>query len=234
MSADEVLCRYANNCSDYGLWNDTETLGAGYHYYTVRASGGENYTTSSLLLPLLIEKKKPTLIRSNNTAEVNTSGLVGYWKFDEGLDNTTYDKSGYENNGTLNENNTWAAGRFGQSVNFNGSDGEVEISTTDLNLTKFTEDEGLSISMWVKPFLNYTWLISRDTGSGDGFRAYINNDTGNYDTVSVVWENSTNDAQYVTSSNKLNMSEWNFIAIIINNTHFRIDVNGITTTNTQS
>jgi len=50
LSASEILCRYGNNCT----WNDTVILNASYNYYTTRASGGENYTTSSLMLPFQV------------------------------------------------------------------------------------------------------------------------------------------------------------------------------------
>jgi len=56
LTDEEVLCRYGNNCSLYGLWNDTSALEDGYYYYTARSSEGENYTTTSLLLPLLVTK----------------------------------------------------------------------------------------------------------------------------------------------------------------------------------
>ena len=52
LTDEEVLCHYGNNCSAYGLWNETATLDPGYYYYTARASSGANYTSSSLLLPL--------------------------------------------------------------------------------------------------------------------------------------------------------------------------------------
>ena len=54
LSSDEILCHYGNNCSSYGLWNDTSTLDPGYYHYTARSSGGENYTSSSLLIPLTV------------------------------------------------------------------------------------------------------------------------------------------------------------------------------------
>jgi hypothetical protein len=52
LTASEVLCRYANNCSQAGLWNDTATLAKGYYYYTASTNGGQNYMSSSLRLPL--------------------------------------------------------------------------------------------------------------------------------------------------------------------------------------
>ena len=54
LTAAEILCLYENNCTQAGFNNETNVLPAGYHYYSARASGGQNYTISSLLLPLNI------------------------------------------------------------------------------------------------------------------------------------------------------------------------------------
>jgi hypothetical protein len=82
LSSEEILCHYANNCSESGFLNETITLGAGYHYYTARASEGENYTTSALLLPLNISKGSTTtrlfLNGTEGNRDYNTSQIANF------------------------------------------------------------------------------------------------------------------------------------------------------------
>jgi len=86
-----------------------------------------------------------TLSAQNQTA-VNQTGLVGYWKFDEGSGTTAYDSSGNGNNGILVNGPTWVAGKYGEALSFEGVDDYVEIAgNTDLN--PYTND--WTVSAWV-------------------------------------------------------------------------------------
>jgi hypothetical protein len=77
---------------------------------------------------------------------VNRTGLVGYWKFDEGSGTTAYDSSGNGNNGILVNGPTWVAGKYGEALSFDGVDDYVEIAeNTDLN--PYTND--WTVSAWV-------------------------------------------------------------------------------------
>ena len=49
------------------------------------------------------------------------SGLVGYWKFDEGSGTTAADLSGSGNNGTLVNGPSWTQGQVNGALSFDGS-----------------------------------------------------------------------------------------------------------------
>jgi len=53
------------------------------------------------------------------------SGLVGYWKLDEGSGSTSVDSSGQGNDGTLSPatggQDKWVTGKRGNALNFDGS-----------------------------------------------------------------------------------------------------------------
>jgi len=72
--------------------------------------------------------------------------LVAHWKFDEGSGNIAHDTSGNGNDGTLENGTEWTAGKFGDAVQFDGTDDYVNIGNAD-NLS-ITDD--LTFSMWVK------------------------------------------------------------------------------------
>ena len=51
----------------------------------------------------------------------NNLGLVGYWPMNEGVGTQAGDASGKGNAGILVGGSAWATGKFGKTVNFNGS-----------------------------------------------------------------------------------------------------------------
>ncbi|MBN2203075.1 MAG: DUF87 domain-containing protein [Candidatus Aenigmarchaeota archaeon] len=130
--------------------DETTVLPAGLWNYTCAYSTSENYSSSTSTSWMLISKAKPNITLSNNTAEVNTSGLVGYWKLDEGIGNTTYDASGWDNDGTLQNSThgvpTWTEGRFGQGLEFDGEGDYVEIQDSN-SLGSMNE---LTVEGWAK------------------------------------------------------------------------------------
>ncbi len=59
-------------------------------------------------------------IPNTTSAAAPTSGLVGYWNFDEGSGTVAADGSGSGNNGTIN-GATWVAGKVGSgALSFDG------------------------------------------------------------------------------------------------------------------
>src|SRR3989338_1965645 len=71
-------------------------------------------------------------------AQAQTSGLVGYWTFDEGAGTTANDSSGNNNTGTLTNGPTWTTGKIGQALNFDGSDDYVKIPGTATLMSNFS------------------------------------------------------------------------------------------------
>lgn len=73
------------------------------------------------------------------------NGLALYLPVDEGSGSTTYDESGNSNNGTIYGAPTWANGKYGKALSFNGSTDYVTIPTSSsLDATHWT------ISMWCR------------------------------------------------------------------------------------
>ncbi len=76
---------------------------------------------------------------------------VGEWKLDDGTGTTVTDTSGNANTGTLTNGPTWAQGKAGKAVKFDGTDDLIQFSTSN-----FLTNAG-SISAWVK---NDVWGAS--------------------------------------------------------------------------
>jgi hypothetical protein len=81
-----------------------------------------------------------------------TTGLVGWWKFDEATSGTcsgtTPDSSGQGNTGTCTNSPTYVAGKIGAgAMSFDGSTQYVDGG----NITAFNSMAALTVSAWVKP-----------------------------------------------------------------------------------
>lgn len=63
-----------------------------------------------------------------------TSGLIGYWKFDEGSGTSASDSSGNAYTGTLTNTPTWVAGQINSGLNF------VAASSQYVDVTGLTND----------------------------------------------------------------------------------------------
>ncbi len=72
------------------------------------------------------------------------SGLVGYWKLDEGSGVVAGDSSGGGHDGTLMGGTVWIAGRFGNAVGLDGSTGYIRVPRHGA-----FESPGISISLWM-------------------------------------------------------------------------------------
>ncbi|HKB06390.1 MAG TPA: LamG-like jellyroll fold domain-containing protein, partial [Gemmataceae bacterium] len=137
-------------------WNTTATLN-GSHTLTARARDAAGNATTSAGVPVTV---------SNAAA---ATGLVLALGFDEGTGSTTQDLSGTGNNGTLSNAAWTAAGRYGGSLSFNGTNAWVTVPhSTSLDLTT-----GMTLEAWVKPAVAmpagaWTTVLFKERPSVDG------------------------------------------------------------------
>ncbi|MEM7824702.1 MAG: LamG-like jellyroll fold domain-containing protein [Candidatus Aenigmatarchaeota archaeon] len=80
--------------------------------------------------------------------------LVGYWNLDEGSGTTAYDNSGNNNHGTLVNNPTWVAGKFGNALRFQNQMWHY-VNIPDSDILDFGTSD-FSVSFWYKAELPYT------------------------------------------------------------------------------
>ena len=75
------------------------------------------------------------------------SGLVGWWKFDEGNGTVAYDSSGNGNDGNLTNGPIWTDGKIGGALSFNNSNSEVNCGN-DSSLELSGE---ITLASWINP-----------------------------------------------------------------------------------
>ncbi|MFA5386522.1 MAG: LamG-like jellyroll fold domain-containing protein [Candidatus Paceibacterota bacterium] len=151
----------------------------------------------------------------------NTSGLVGYWKLDEGTGTVASDSSGNNNACTLTSGPTWITGKVGNSLNFNGSSNYVNCENgASLNIIGNT----ISLSAWIKPndfVASYKSIIGkRNGGEAYTLETYTNGNVrfGTY---------GTSNAELLTTTNPLSIGGWYQVVGVYNGTNKYIYVNGI-------
>src|SRR5262249_11718354 len=139
----------------------TATSGASIYYTTNRASPTQSlilYTGAMTLTSSATVRAKAFKSGYNASNETSASfnvtptGLVAYWKFDEGSGTTVSDSSGNGNTGTLINGPLWTAGRVGNALFFDGIDDNVTVpDSNSLDLSN-----SFTLSAWVNPVSTFT------------------------------------------------------------------------------
>jgi len=76
----------------------------------------------------------------------NTGGLVGWWQLDDGSGNVVADSSSNSLNGTLAGNPTWADGKLGGALAFDGDGDYVTLG----NDARFNIANQITVAAWIK------------------------------------------------------------------------------------
>jgi maltose/maltodextrin transport system substrate-binding protein len=100
-------------------------------------------------------------------SRLETEGLVGHWKLDEGFGTAINDSSGSGNHGTLT-GGSWVTGKVGShAVAFDGSNGKIEIP----HHSSIKPANAITVAVWVKsnqPSWNNTCVLFTKSNSGGG------------------------------------------------------------------
>ncbi len=155
---------------------------------------------------------------------INT-GLVGYWKFDDGTGTTAADSSGNGNTGTLVNGPTWTVGKLGQALAFDGLSNYVTVpSTAALNVYPLT------VAVWMK------------TSSTTGVRGIVNKYVaGSYNGYQVFMNSGNLCAWYLRDSTDYvydgggcpfnvpgyNDNQWHHVAYVVDASGGKLYVDGV-------
>jgi len=114
-------------------------------------------------------------LTSNVLAKIGLESIAGLWLFEEGGGDVARDSSGKENHGAISGPVEWVDGKFGQGMEFNGTNTWVEVQSNDslvleeltmVAWAKLNESRGArwqSIMMKGQNPRNYLLCIDRDT-----------------------------------------------------------------------
>lgn len=139
------------------------------------------------------------LMSSQQPKAAADTGLIGYWKCDEGSGNIAYDSAG-TNNGIIRGLPNWTTGIVGNSLRFDGTqDNYVALSST-LNVTDAT-----TVEAWVYPEFDPTNPAAYPQPFGDAGRQIVRKSSVGDDTFFIgfysgYYLNHTNPVPYIQSA----------------------------------
>ncbi|WP_406694367.1 N,N-dimethylformamidase beta subunit family domain-containing protein [Singulisphaera sp. Ch08] len=154
--------------------------------------------------------------------DVDTTGLVAAYGFNEGTGTTAADISGHGLNGSLS-NATWStSGRFGNALAFNGTNALVTVAdNTLLDLTS-----GLTLEAWVNPVAlsGWTTAILKERPGGLAYSLYASDDTSR---PPAGYINRSGTDFNVMGTSALPLNTWTHIATSYDGAAMRLYVNGV-------
>jgi len=153
-----------------------------------------------------------------------SADLVGHWRFDEGSGIIAYDSSGNGNDGTLEGDPQWVAGKITGALQFNGTDDYVEVpDSPSLDIT-----DAITIVAWV----------SREVDSGNWERIVAKSDSTLYDYWLQITNGDSIGGGFLdiggTAHNSLDLAtgisiplnQWTHLAYVYDGTYAKGYVNG--------
>jgi hypothetical protein len=164
--------------------------------------------------------KKTTL---KNTP--NTTGLVGYWSFEDGSGTKAEDFSPTgTNTGTLTNGPTWTTGKFGSAVNFDGTDDYIDIPVSTNLDANFFRNPNWTISMWVKPTLSGDATQELFMGVWHKPRILLSSPGG---TLTFSGYVSTVYTPFIVKASYFSANTWTHLTLVSNGTSYLLYKNGI-------
>ncbi len=153
------------------------------------------------------------------------SGLVGYWRFDEGNGAIASDSSGNNNNGTLN-GPKWVNGKYGKALNFDGVDDWVGVPTLFS-----TSPSALTVSAWINSPLSKMGYVFYHGDNGElslqNGDLYVNGSVKDPEVAGFGIKLSDGSGIFVLS-NSMKPNVWhNIVGVWVKGVALRIYVDGV-------
>ncbi|MCJ7499713.1 PKD domain-containing protein [bacterium] len=179
----------------------------------------------SIWLMIAVAAMVVAFVATSALAQDYPSGMITYWKFDEGSGTIAYD-SVNDYDGAIN-GATWSTGVVGNSLSFNGSSDYVAFSTDEFVNTS----DSFSYSVWLK--FNH---VINGTCSGPDYeyeRMIVSVNNGPYLYLGssgrmVAMTLANDDSWLILKTNRCSWSEdtWYHIAVTLDSSKMKIYVNG--------
>ncbi len=150
---------------------------------------------------------------------VSERGLVGYWPLDEGRGVTAGDSSGNGNTGAIT-GGTWANGKRGKALSFNGTSSCINLGTS----ATLRPQDG-TYTAWVK----LSSLPSDGNVGGDIFSNYSGNSKGMFLSIlsSGYVQLRPHPSGTVNSAATISVGQWYHVVGTIEGTATKVYINGV-------
>jgi hypothetical protein len=223
------MCTYTTAASfDQDDWNQSQRLGVSRMVRGMlkrRFSGIGSVGGALLLLACLVTA---LLVAQAGHAAGTTPGPVAAYSFDEGTGTTVADTTGHGHTATI-EGAKWARGRYGDGLEFKGSEHNVVKipASSELNF-----EEEFTLEAWVRPASSTDKLapiVGKTTGGGSGSKSlsyYLyagNSESKPYGEVQHV----LGTGKKATATSAPPGATWTHLALTYDGAMERLYVNGV-------
>jgi hypothetical protein len=192
--------------TDFNPWTNNLNVVEEYDPSTDAWTTVESMPTSRSLLGAAVVNNKIYSIGgmgSSGYLDTNeefsgTSGLVGYWKFDEGSGSIAYDSSG-SNDGVVRGIPSWTTGVVGGALRFDGAQNNYVAMSSQLDVT-----DGITVETWIYPEFDPADPAAYPQPSGCAGRQIIRKSSCGDDTFFIgfysgYYFNPTNPVPYISA-----------------------------------
>jgi hypothetical protein len=143
--------------------------------------------------------------------------LIGWWKLDEGSGMIAHDSSGKGNDGTLQGNPQWVAGKIGGALEFDGNGDYVDCGAS----LAFNINTNITVACWIKVRqLDKSWQAIVSQGD-NSWRLHRSGSSNN-----IAWGTNGLLPKDITGSVNVNDGQWHHVAGVYDGTQKRLYVDG--------
>lgn len=141
------------------------------------------------------------------------SGLVGYWKLDEGSGTSAADSSTNAiTAGTLTNGPTWVTGQIGSAVDFDGTNDYITVA--DNSLLDFGDTDDFTISGWFNrdTFTSVEEMVVKYDGVNPGYHVYITDTAGGSSLQAQLFDGT--DTYSLSGTTAFTAAGWHHFALV--------------------
>ena len=147
------------------------------------------------------------------------NSLVGYWPLNDVYGTLAEDNSTYDNDGTLTNGPVWTDGKFGNALEFDGTDDYVLVDdgpsldiTNNLTVEAWFNIDSLPTSADMKS------IVSKDTN----YEFHVENNG----TIYWWWHNAFGKEHKFYSSSTITPGQWHHVAVVYTDGHQKLYLDG--------